>query len=134
MERISGSTGMEVIYPVHPRAKKRMEEYGVVSGSVRTIEPVGYLDFLQLESNARLVLTDSGGVQEESCILKVPCVTMRDSTERPETVMVGANILSGTDPQRIEDACLTMLGRRKDWENPFGDGKAAVRIIDIASS
>ncbi|HPP45519.1 MAG TPA: UDP-N-acetylglucosamine 2-epimerase, partial [Methanomassiliicoccaceae archaeon] len=85
----------------------------------------------QLESNARLVLTDSGGVQEETCILNVPCVTLRDNTERPETVEVGSNMLAGTDPNKILTAAREMFIRSRDWSNPFGDGHASRRIMDI---
>jgi UDP-N-acetylglucosamine 2-epimerase (non-hydrolysing) len=84
-----------------------------------------------LESQAKLVLTDSGGVQEETCILQVPCITLRDNTERPETVAVGANILAGTNPQSIIRAAKTILSKPKTWINPFGDGTAAKQIIQI---
>jgi UDP-N-acetylglucosamine 2-epimerase (non-hydrolysing) len=123
--------GSPLVYPVHPRARRRMEEFGLKSKGVHLVEPLDYLAFLRLESNARLVLTDSGGVQEESCILKVPCVTLRDNTERPETVDVGANVLAGTNPDRIVDCVKLMLGRKNDWANPFGDGKSGARIIDV---
>ena len=94
------------------------------------IDPVDYLGFLQMENNARLILTDSGGVQEESCILRVPCVTLRDNTERPETVDVGANIIAGVDPDNIHRCSRVMLNRENNWQNPFGDGKAGERIAD----
>lgn len=134
LKKVSSRTGAEVIYPVHPRAKKRMEEHHIDAKGIRLMEPVGYLEFLQLESRALLVITDSGGVQEEACILGVPCVTMRDSTERPETISVGANLLGGTDPESILKASLKMLDRSGKWSNPFGDGKAAGKILDIALS
>ena len=92
-------------------------------------EPLDFLGFLQLESNARLILTDSGGVQEEACILGVPCVTLRDNTERPETLEVEANILAGAEPDKIIECARVMLGRSKDWQNPFGDGRAAEKIV-----
>ena len=95
------------------------------------IDPVDFFSFIQLESNAKLILTDSGGVQEEACILGVPCVTMRDNTERPETVEVGANILAGASPDRIVECAQVMLSRKNKWVNPFGDGKAAERIVGI---
>ena len=87
------------------------------------IKPIGYFDFLHLESNAKLVLSDSGGVQEETCILKVPCVTLRYNTERPESVEVGANIIAGTNPKKILSCTKKMLRRKPNWKNPFGDGK-----------
>jgi UDP-N-acetylglucosamine 2-epimerase (non-hydrolysing) len=132
LRKVSIKTGAEVIYPVHPRAKKRLAEHGLDTSGLRLVEPLGYLEFLQLESRALLVLTDSGGVQEEACILGVPCVTMRDTTERPETVSVGANVLAGTDPEKILKAAVKMLDSSWKWSNPFGDGKAAQRIVDIA--
>ena len=89
------------------------------------------MSFLQLEKNAGLILTDSGGVQEESCILGVPCVTLRDNTERPETMEVGANMLAGTKPERIMDCARSMMDRDRDWDNPFGDGTAGERIRRI---
>jgi UDP-N-acetylglucosamine 2-epimerase (non-hydrolysing) len=84
-----------------------------------------------LELNARLILTDSGGIQEESCILKIPCITLRDNTERPETLEVGSNILAGVSPQKILKFTSKMLNRKRDWKNPFGDGKTAEKIIKI---
>ena len=78
-----------------------------------------------------MILTDSGGVQEEACILSVPCVTLRDNTERPETIDVGANILAGTVPDKIVACSKTMMNKDIAWQNPFGDGKAAARIIDV---
>ncbi len=111
-----------------------MKEFGLESNGLRLVEPLDYLAFLRLESCAKLVLTDSGGVQEETCILRVPCVTLRDNTERPETMEVGANVLAGTDPDRIVDCVRVMLGRKRDWVNPFGDGKSGARIIDVLRS
>jgi len=94
-------------------------------------DPVEYLPFLRLERDVRLVLTDSGGVQEEACILGVPCVTLRENTERPETIEVGANVLAGTDPEQILQKTEIMLRTRRGWKNPFGDGKAASKILEI---
>jgi UDP-N-acetylglucosamine 2-epimerase (non-hydrolysing) len=131
LETLSADAGMPVIYPVHPRSRKMMDKFGFKPKSIKLIEPVDFLSFLQLENNARLILTDSGGVQEESCILRVPCVTLRDNTERPETIDVGANMLAGVKPARILECARAMLKKKNDWANPFGDGKAARRIIDI---
>jgi UDP-N-acetylglucosamine 2-epimerase (non-hydrolysing) len=123
--------GFDLIYPVHPRARKCLKTFGVKPNGLRLVEPLDYLSFLQLESNARLVLTDSGGVQEEACVLGVPCVTLRDNTERPETLEVGANVLAGTNPVEIVDKVKLMLDRRNSWENPFGDGEAGGRIVQL---
>lgn len=124
-------TGIPVIFPVHPRTRKMMEEFGLYLPSIRLIEPLGYLDFLLLESNAALLLTDSGGIQEEGCVLKIPCVTLRENTERPETLEVGSNVLAGTNPHTILDKAMEMINRNPSWENPFGDGRAAKKIVDI---
>lgn len=122
---------LPVIYPIHPRSQKRMKEFNVKTDYVKLIQPVDFLSFLQLESNAKLVLTDSGGVQEESCILDVPCVTLRDSTERSETLEVGANILAANNSDKILESVKLMVNKRNNWINPFGDGKAGEKIIEI---
>ena len=123
--------GFPIVYPVHPRAAKRMREFNLKPKGIRLIDPLDYLSFLLLESCARLVLTDSGGVQEETCILRVPCVTLRYNTERPETLEIGSNILAGAEPNVIVEKTEFMLKRRRDWPNPFGDGKAGIRITKI---
>ena len=130
LELVSESYNIPVVYPVHPRGKKMMEEFRL-RPKLKLIDAVDFLTFLYLERNARLIFTDSGGVQEEACILGVPCVTLRDNTERPETVDVGSNVIAGTDPGMILEKANFMLSRDKDWVNPFGDGKAAVRIVDL---
>jgi len=122
---------MPVVFPVHPRTRKMLEIFRISPDGVRAIEPLGFLEFLQLEAHAALVLTDSGGVQEEACILKVPCVTLRDNTERPETLDVGANVLAGADAERILQMALHMCSRGRCWSNPFGDGRAGNRIVDF---
>jgi UDP-N-acetylglucosamine 2-epimerase (non-hydrolysing) len=98
---------------------------------IKVIDPLGYLEFLQLEAGAKLAITDSGGVEEETCVLKVPCVTLRDSTERWLTVKEGANILANNDPAMILDCVKTMLKRERNWKNPYGDGNSAKRIMEI---
>jgi UDP-N-acetylglucosamine 2-epimerase (non-hydrolysing) len=122
---------LPVVYPIHPRSRKIMDELGRKPNNLKIIDPVDFFSFLQLESNARLILTDSGGVQEEACILHVPCVTLRNNTERPETVDAGANILGGAARESIIASTETMLKRKTDWTNPFGDGHAAERIFNI---
>jgi UDP-N-acetylglucosamine 2-epimerase (non-hydrolysing) len=145
LELVADEFGLPVIYPIHPRARKMIDYFGLKANGIEFIEPVDYLSFLQLESKARLVLTDSGGVQEETCILKVPCVTLRDNTERPETLDVGSNILAGTNAEMILSKTKEMINRQTfkksltknaahaslSWENPFGDGKAGKRIVEI---
>lgn len=123
--------GIEVVYPIHPRSRERLDEFDVtVPDAIRTIDPLGFLDFLRLESTAALVFTDSGGVQEETCILGTPCVTLRFGTERPETAFVGANCVAGREPSEIVAAALTMREKAGNWKAPFGDGRAAARILD----
>ena len=110
-----------------------LSEFKIPYEGIQIIPPVGFLEFLLLESNARLVLTDSGGVQEETCILGIPCVTLRENTERPETVEVGANILAGTDVSSISRAVQKMMRSKGSWSNPFGDGTAGKKIVNICS-
>ncbi|NOQ55230.1 MAG: UDP-N-acetylglucosamine 2-epimerase (non-hydrolyzing), partial [Nanohaloarchaea archaeon] len=135
-EKLSDKYNIPIIYPIHPRTRKMIDKLGlghVVEKikNLKLIDPVGFLDFLQLESNAKLVLTDSGGVQEETCILKVPCVTLRDNTERPETLEVGSNILAGCDAEKIIECAEIMLDKERHWKNPFGDGTSGKRIVEI---
>lgn len=130
-EMVHKEFSTELIYLIHPRSRKRLEAFGLKPNGVRLIEPLDYLSFLQLESNARLVLTDSGVVQEEACILGVPYVTLRGNTKRPETLEVGSNILAGTDPYSIFEKAGFMLNRERGWSNPFDDGKTGTRIIGI---
>lgn len=135
-----------VVFPVHPRTRSRIEEGGiVVPDNLRMIEPLGYHDFLQLWQNARLVATDSGGLQEETTALGVPCLTLRDNTERPVTVELGTSRLVGTDPQRINDAIDALLATDHPLDSgfcppltrttiPLWDGAAANRIADCLIS
>jgi UDP-N-acetylglucosamine 2-epimerase (non-hydrolysing) len=132
VDRVANTFDVPVVYPIHPRARERVDEFDLdVPDSVRLIEPLDFLDFLRLEDQAMVILTDSGGVQEEACILGTPCVTMRDSTERPETVEVGANVVAGTEPTAILEATEAMLKVDGKWSNPFGDGTAAEQILDV---
>ncbi len=132
LEAVSKEYNMRILCPLHPRTKDRIRTFSLpLPKGVEFIDPVGYLEFLWLESHAELVLTDSGGIQEEACILRVPCVTLRDNTERPETLAVGSNILAGATAKKIVSSTKKMLQIKKNWHNPFGDGKTAARIIDI---
>lgn len=123
--------GLPVVYPIHPRAKKMLEAHQLSSEGLWLCHPLGYLDFLTLEANARLILTDSGGLQEEACILGVPCITLRDNTERPETVAVGANLLVGVKPEQICAGARLLLSRSTDWQQPLGDGAAGKKIAHV---
>lgn len=128
--------GLRVLFLVHPRTRKRLAEFdlagwaGTLPGFV-TADAVGYLDFLALLANSCLVFTDSGGVQQEACIHKIPCVTLRDNTEWTETLAIGANRLAGCDPFRIAAAAGAAITAPRRWGMPFGDG-AAARIVDVA--
>lgn len=131
LEQLAAKYHLPIIYPIHPRSRKRMEYFDLNANGVELIEPVDYWSFLRLEANARLVITDSGGVQEETCILGVPCVTSRDNTERPETLKVRSNILAGSSPEKLVECVELMLDKDNDWKNPFGDGKAGERIVQV---
>lgn len=127
-----------IIFPIHPRTRKRIDEFGLTARvnamrNLHLIDPIGYLDFLKLMSEARLMLTDSGGIQEETTILNVPCVTLRENTERPITIERGTNTLVGTNAEQIVDASLRILdGDAKLGQMPdLWDGHAAERILDI---
>ncbi|MFH0832249.1 MAG: UDP-N-acetylglucosamine 2-epimerase (non-hydrolyzing) [Candidatus Aenigmatarchaeota archaeon] len=131
LEKLYNEFKIDIIYPMHPRTKKMLDKFKIrVSKNIRVIEPVGFFEMLKLEANAKLVLTDAGGLQEESCILHVPCVTLRENTERPETLKIG-NVLAGTKPDNILKAAKIMLKKRIRWSNPFGNGHAATKILYI---
>ena len=131
LRSVADEFGLPILFPAHPRTIKNLEKMGLSSTFLTIIEPIGYRDFLQLLSKSRLVMTDSGGVQEEACILRVPCVTIRTSTERPETVEVGANIVAGVSKDGILEGVEKMLSVKRNWPNPFGDGMAGKRIVKI---
>ena len=135
------SEELPIVFPMHPRTRKVVEQTGLASyfnsgGKPRGLwitDPLGYLEFLHLNMNARMVITDSGGLQEESTVLGVPCLTLRENTERPITVEVGTNRIVGTRPEAILAAAREVL----DTDTPRGrapdkwDGKASERIVDI---
>jgi UDP-N-acetylglucosamine 2-epimerase (non-hydrolysing) len=125
-----------VVFPVHPRTRAVLARTPSLSGDprrLRCLPPMGYLDFLRLMMDARLVLTDSGGIQEETTILGVPCVTLRENTERPVTLSHGTNRLAGTASEGIRSAIAEALsaGRRADFAPPLWDGNAGLRIGDV---
>ncbi|WP_331233264.1 non-hydrolyzing UDP-N-acetylglucosamine 2-epimerase [Natronorarus salvus] len=131
VSRFARAVDRPVVYPVHPRARERLDRFEIsLPEPIEATEPREFFDFLTLEREAAVVFTDSGGVQEETCVLGVPCVTVRETTERPETVDVGSNRVIGIDPEDVERAGHEMLGRSGEWENPFGDGDAATRILE----
>ncbi|MCB1902100.1 non-hydrolyzing UDP-N-acetylglucosamine 2-epimerase [Cognatazoarcus halotolerans] len=142
MKRIAGalkgiSAELPLIFPVHPRTRSNLERFGIVLGeNVTLVGPRAYMEFLNLWKDAVMVLTDSGGLQEETTALGVPCITIRENTERPVTVDEGTNVLVGTDPERIVEEVKTVLaGKGKRGQRPeFWDGRAAERIVVLISA
>ena len=135
-EIISGANGLQVVFPVHPRTRKVMQGIDLAGGSaLHMAEPMGYLQFNYLVERALAVITDSGGITEETTVMGVPCMTLRNSTERPETVTIGTNELLGTNPDAIAPAMQKLLSGR--WKKgsipPLWDGHTAERIIEIIS-
>jgi UDP-N-acetylglucosamine 2-epimerase (non-hydrolysing) len=128
---------MPVLFPVHPRTRAKLEGFGLGSrlaelARLRLIDPIGYLDFLRLMSSARVVLTDSGGIQEETTILRVPCLTLRENTERPITVEMGTNRVVGQDPEKIVAAYHEVVTQESSGRvPPLWDGRASERIVDV---
>ena len=132
---VGSEYNVPLVFPMHPRTRNKLAEFKVsIPKEITVIDPVGFLESILLQKHARLVMTDSGGLQEESFILRVPCVTLRDNTERPETVEYGANIVAGVLPESVLAAVRTLLEKKNVFSSPdklFGDGKAGERIIDI---
>jgi len=131
------SERLPIVFPIHPRTRDRLEQFGLgdrvrKQRSLTLTEPLGYLDFLHLYSNSRLVLTDSGGVQEETTVLGIPCLTLRENTERPITVTEGTNRLVGSDPETIKREAVAALERPTPAPRApeLWDGRAAARIVD----
>ena len=131
LERVAAE--MPVLFPVHPRTRKMLGSHGAGTGAVRLTDPVGYLDFLSLEADAAAVLTDSGGIQEETTYLGVPCFTLRDNTERPVTVRAGTNTLLGLAPERILEipGLLAATSATRPQPPQNWDGQAARRLTDV---
>lgn len=128
------SETIPIIFPIHPRTQKMLEKFGVfLSDDIHRLPPLGFHEAVNLWKDAALVMTDSGGLQEETTVLGVPCVTLRENTERPVTCDMGTNILAGTDPERIWRAVRTQLDTRRPTPMipPKWDGKAAERIVRI---
>src|SRR6266581_6828408 len=127
------SKSIPVLFPIHPRTAKRVQDFGFAMNGIEMMDPLGYLEFLNLESTATVVLTDSGGLQEETTILGVPCLTLRNNTDRPVTITHGTNIMVGPDKDRILEAFRRIVNG--DWKPSgppeFWDGHAAERIVRV---
>jgi UDP-N-acetylglucosamine 2-epimerase (non-hydrolysing) len=126
----------KIVFPVHPRTMNNIIKYNInkkINSNIKIIEPIGYIEFLALSNKASLVITDSGGIQEETTYLGVQCITVRDNTERPVTVTIGTNQLIGTDFKKVEKAAMNVLsGNKKNGQIPeLWDGKVAERISEI---
>jgi UDP-N-acetylglucosamine 2-epimerase (non-hydrolysing) len=128
---------LPLIFPIHPRTRQRLADYHleVANSKLRLTEPLGYLDFLALQQNAGFVITDSGGIQEETTFLGVPCLTVRENTERPITVTLGTNMLVGQDMTRLKDEVLRIVSGecKRGKIPPLWDGRAGKRIADIVA-
>jgi len=122
-----------ILFPVHPRTRAKIGEFGLSENGITLVDPVGSLDMLYAVKGASLVLTDSGGLQEETTVLGIPCITIRENTERPVTVTMGTNYLAGTDPGRILAAANEILAgdAKKGAVPPLWDGNASGRIADV---
>lgn len=136
LRRIGREFNLPMLLPLHPRTRNRLDNFNLTkevneNDNLKIFDPVGYLDFLILLSHARVVFTDSGGIQEESCVLHIPCVTLRESTERQETVEVASNIVAGVEADNLVKATQESLAKNPNWPNPFGDGRAAERIVAV---
>jgi UDP-N-acetylglucosamine 2-epimerase (non-hydrolysing) len=127
---------LPVVFPMHPRTRKQLATLNLpATPNLKLTEPLGYLDFMKLVAHSRLVLTDSGGIQEETTVLGVPCLTLRSNTERPATVSEGTNVLVGQDPAAVTDAWRRALAAPRTGRVPeLWDGKAAGRILDVLLS
>lgn len=123
---------LAVVFPTHPRTRKRIDDFGFNAEQLRLLDPCPYVDFLGLQSRATVVITDSGGIQEETTYLGVPCLTVRENTERPITVSMGTNVLVGRDPEKLRTELARVLSgkTKKGTIPPLWDGHAGERIAD----
>ncbi|MEI7810678.1 MAG: UDP-N-acetylglucosamine 2-epimerase (non-hydrolyzing) [bacterium] len=133
VQAIAQKNNQKIIFPTHPRTKKMIKQFKIkIPKEFILIEPIGYIDMLKLQKESFLIFTDSGGIQEESCILKKKCVTLRENTERPETITVGGCVLAGnTNSKNIIKVTEKIINKKINWKNPFGDGKSGEKIIKI---
>ena len=130
---VSSSRGLPLVFPVHPRTAKMLDNIGIEAPNLHMVEPLGYLEFNYLVQHSKAVITDSGGITEETTVMHIPCMTLRANTERPETCVIGTNELLGTSPSAIAPAFEKLFAG--NWKSgsipPWWDGKTAERIVDI---
>ncbi len=141
IDKLKDLNQFQFIFPIHPRTKKNIEKFNLTRdiencSNLLVTEPLGYLDFFKLFSRASCVLTDSGGIQEEASIIRIPCITLRNNTERPETIEYGSNVLVGLDMHKLEQELNKILINPNylkggSGTNPFGDGKTSQRVMKI---
>jgi UDP-N-acetylglucosamine 2-epimerase (non-hydrolysing) len=124
---------LAVVFPAHPRTRQRIADFELNAGQLRVLDPLPYVDFLGLQSRATVVITDSGGIQEETTYLGIPCLTVRENTERPITVSMGTNVLVGRDPGKLRAELLRVLGgnAKNGTVPPLWDGRTGERIADV---
>jgi len=140
LDTLGSKLNLKIIFPVHPRTMAKLKETGLArryadGSNFKLLSPIGYLPMLNLMDRASIILTDSGGIQEEANILQVPCVTLRANTERPETIEAGGNVLyGGTDPEALHQIVKKMMAKPRDWPCPFGDGRTSERALDILTA
>ena len=119
--KLSKRRGLRIIFPIHPRTQQKIKLFKIKnSDKLQIINPCGYFDFLSLQKYAKAIFTDSGGIQEEACILKTPCLTIRKNTERPETIKVKSNILTGYSLSKINYSLDKIINSKNQWNNPYG--------------
>jgi UDP-N-acetylglucosamine 2-epimerase (non-hydrolysing) len=130
---IEVSQDLSVIFPAHPRTRKRIADFGLHADQLQIVDPLSYLEFLGMQSRATAVITDSGGIQEETTYLGIPCLTLRENTERPVTVLLGTNVLVGRDPDKLRSELSRILAghAKKGTIPPLWDGHAGERIAAL---
>ena len=129
--KLSIKKEVKIIFPIHPRTQKKIKLFKIKNlHNLKIINPCNYYDFLSLQKNAKIIFTDSGGIQEEACILKTPCITIRKNTERPETLKIKSNLLAGYSLKKINNLLNKMLVSKTKWKNPYGNN-VSKKILDI---
>ena len=131
MSKIAKKKQYKIIFPTHPKTKKILKKINFNKKLIKSIDPMDYFKFLNLLKNAKSIVSDSGGIQEEACILKVPLITIRNSTERPETIQIGCNILSKIKDKTIYNDSIRILNKNIKWKNPYGNGNASLKSYKI---